>query len=818
MKKKVIALLLSIVLAAGNPVTVSVLAAETVSSEERPESCSASTADTIYTAQTEEQTVRPKADGKSAAELFSVYVDKAFSRPVVLQRVTTLSTSGSALDGIDQILYKTLADQLPAVASGERASTVFEIPVEDLGLEQLSWTAEELGVDDIFIIDDEGNGSISDEAVNAVQEKTAFDLYSVIASLIADFPYHLYWYDKTQETSLSGFMLETSYDHDADEFRLGISGSITISMPVSPDFSAGDYLVDTSIGQAVQTSVQNAQAVISENQDLSDFEKLCAYRDAICSRVSYNTEAAGGNVSYGNPWQMIWVFDDDPSTNVVCEGYSKAFKYLCDQTDFNGSIHCLTVSGIMSGGTGEGNHMWNLVGMEDGNHYLVDITNCDEDTAGYPDLLFMTGAEKTDTYQYSCSCNGQEIIYEYDENTIRLYTDDELAVSSVNFDPDSYTEHIHSWNTDYTVDREATCTEEGSESIHCSVCGAIDESSVRAIPVKEHTYGDWTVTKKAGCTENGSREKICQDCGSRVTETIPAGHRWDTFYTTDKEAGFTEEGSESIHCSVCGAIDESSVRPIEKLKKSISGLTVSDIAAVTYNGKAQTPDVIVKDGSSALAEGTDYTVEYDNNTDAGTASVLIEGCGSYTGSLSASFTINKAANKITAKNIVRTYSSKAQSFALGAKASGGTVTYKSDNKAVTVSRAGRVKVSAKYIGKAVITITAQDRNYKKAVKKISITVNPTKTALSSVSSPSSGKLKVKWQKNSSGSGYQIQYSTSSKFTGAKSVWTTSNKTVSKTVSKLKKGKKYYVRIRTYKKVGSAKFYSGWSKSKSAVIK
>ena len=67
-------------------------------------------------------------------------------------------------------------------------------------------------------------------------------------------------------------------------------------------------------------------------------------------------------------------------------------------------------------------------------------------------------------------------------------------------------------------------------------------------------------------------------------------------------------------------------------------------------------------------------------------------------------------------------------------------------------------------------------------------------------------------------GYQLQYSTSSKFKGAKTVTITKNKTTSKKISKLKAKKKYYVRVRTYKTVGKTKYYSSWSKVKSVKTK
>ena len=67
-------------------------------------------------------------------------------------------------------------------------------------------------------------------------------------------------------------------------------------------------------------------------------------------------------------------------------------------------------------------------------------------------------------------------------------------------------------------------------------------------------------------------------------------------------------------------------------------------------------------------------------------------------------------------------------------------------------------------------------------------------------------------------GYQIQYSTSSKFKRAKNVFVSKNSTTSATVKKLSKKKKYYVRVRTYKKVGKAYYYSSWSKAVSVKTK
>ena len=81
-----------------------------------------------------------------------------------------------------------------------------------------------------------------------------------------------------------------------------------------------------------------------------------------------------------------------------------------------------------------------------------------------------------------------------------------------------------------------------------------------------------------------------------------------------------------------------------------STLTISPIDAVTYNGLAQTPTVTVKDGNTTLTEGTDYTVSYSDNTNAGMATVTITGKGNYTGTKTANFTINKAPLTVTAQS------------------------------------------------------------------------------------------------------------------------------------------------------------------------
>ena len=126
----------------------------------------------------------------------------------------------------------------------------------------------------------------------------------------------------------------------------------------------------------------------------------------------------------------------------------------------------------------------------------------------------------------------------------------------------------------------------------------------------------------------------------------------------------------------------------------------------------------------------------------------------------------------------------------------------------------------KYVGKYTVTIKFKG-NYSGTVKK-TFTIKPKSTSISRLTAGKK-KFTVKWKKQSTQTtGYQIQYSTSSKFKSYKTVTVGSNKTASKTISKLKAKKKYYVRVRTYKVVKvngkNTKIYSSWSKAKAVTTK
>lgn len=255
--------------------------------------------------------------------------------------------------------------------------------------------------------------------------------------------------------------------------------------------------------------------------------------------------------------------------------------------------------------------------------------------------------------------------------------------------------------------------------------------------------------------------------------------------------------------------------------KQISKTTISGIKTKTYTGKAITQAVTVRDGSKVLKAGTDYTVSYKGNKNAGKASVIITGKNGYTGSVTKYFTIRKADQKIkAASSYKKPYGSKAFTVSAKRTAGNGKLTYKSSNKKVAAVN-GKGKVAIKGTGIAVITVTAEgNTNYNKKAVKITITSAPKQEKLVTVKSRSKKKLEVKWSKDTRATGYEVQYSTSSKFKSktTKTVQISKNKTTGQTIKKLKSGKKYYVRVRAYKKCGKKKLCGQWSKVKNVKIR
>ncbi len=500
-------------------------------------------------------------------ELFESYMERAvfgLVSPVKKLR------SAARLSGTEAAIYNQLLPQIREVAAGERTSTVFEIAAEDMGFEKLSWTAAELGVSSLIEKDDQGNAMISSEAKTALAEHTAYDFNLVLRALLSNCPYELYWFDKTTGTSYGGLMIHVGTDSDLNELVMSYSGTASFSFAVSDNYRAGSnkYEVNPNEAQRAKTAAENADQIVSDCAGLSDEEKLREYKTRICALVDYNHPAADEGASYGDPWQLVWVFDGDSSTTVVCEGYSKAFQYLFDKSSFSDPIECYTVTGWMDGGTGAGAHMWNVVHMDDQRNYLADVTNSDTGTVGSGGELFLASTDQGSAAEgYTFPGRSKDIVYTYDDKTKNYFGLDLLTISST-----PYMAHTH--HMEYIPAADATCTEDGHYDYwYCSGCGryfsdaaGTDQISFAdtVTPASGHSFTHVEAVQ-ATCTNGGNIEYWhCDKCGNYYSDaagtnqialedtvTAAAGHSFTHVAAADPTCT-TDGNIEYWQCDKCG--------------------------------------------------------------------------------------------------------------------------------------------------------------------------------------------------------------------------------------------------------------------------
>ena len=326
--------------------------------------------------------------------LLEGYLDRAAGIPSEENAKLPHSSGRKQLDAAHTAICEILGESIKKIAAGELSNTSIAI----YGDEIFNRSGAEFTIRDL-------------------------DINAIINALIDEYPYELYWFDKTNSIEAEGYR------------------DITFSFPVSSDYSlSGDiktFSTDTSKTSAAKRAAENAKRIVDRvDENSSDYSAMRYFKDQICSMTTYSREASENHMDYGDPWQLIYVFDGDSSTNVVCEGYSKAFKFLCDLYDFNSDITCITATGDFSYNGSSESHMWNIVSIS-GNNYLVDITNSDDDSVGRSGELFFAYAPANRQLSYTNGMyagvdvlvNGLYLRYVYDISALNTYDESELKIS-----------------------------------------------------------------------------------------------------------------------------------------------------------------------------------------------------------------------------------------------------------------------------------------------------------------------------------------------------------------------------------------------------
>ena len=262
------------------------------------------------------------------------------------------------------------------------------------------------------------------------------------------------------------------------------------------------------------------------------------------------------------------------------------------------------------------------------------------------------------------------------------------------------------------------------------------------------------------------------------------------------------------------AVKEFKITPIKFDDKKVS--VSLEKSSFVYNGQSITPVVYVAYNHNYLIQNTDFTATYSNNNAPGVATVKIKGIGNYSGSISKTYII--LPEKIASVSIKKSSATSAViSWSAASKVSGYEILKFDSAKnayvhlahvsnSQTSYKVSSLKNSTAYYYQVRAYKTVNDKNYYgEAGNTVFTFIKPSKVKLKSVTL-SKTTLKVEWKKVNC-SGYEITYTTDRKFKkGLKKVKIKNPKTVKKTIKKLKKNKKYYVKVRAYTDYNGVRYY------------
>lgn len=281
----------------------------------------------------------------------------------------------------------------------------------------------------------------------------------------------------------------------------------------------------------------------------------------------------------------------------------------------------------------------------------------------------------------------------------------------------------------------------------------------------------------------------------------------------------TKIGTATVYIYGKGNYSGSLSKTFKILGKDISSANASlSQTSYNYDGLAKKPTVTMYDGVTRLSSGVDYSVDYKNNTNSGTASAIITGKGNYSGTKTLTFQIVGKDQTLTTNKTYYTKYLTSEPFNLQAKKDGdGTIVYtSSDTSVAKVSSTGTITICG--TGEAVIKVeTTGNIKYNPTSKNVYITVKP-KTPNTTVTTPSRGRIKVKIKKVDGTTKYQVKYGFGGKYKN-KYLTHRDNEytTISTIIKNCKSGKLYYVKVRAYKTAADGtKVYGNWAVKKIRV--
>lgn len=453
--------------------------------------------------------------------------------------------------------------------------------------------------------------------------------------------------------------------------------------------------------------------------------------------------------------------------------------------------------------------------------YDVEITANTNNTGRFTGTRTYTSAFKINPLDISSSSITGSYTGSPANNPVKLTLGSKTLYVGTDYDVDYYL----AYKTYYTVTGKGNFT--GTRTIYTSTknisyCTATFSDNRTSVSYGQKYYPKVTVydgskklvegTDYKLTYKNSKKQEVsyCQDTGS-YTVVITGINA----YKGTRELTFTINGTD------------------------ISKYTVTlKYASVNATGSVQTPEILsVKYGISSSLTANDYTVSYQDSNgktvDAknliapGTYKVIVTGRNGYTGSTSTTFRIVGLSQTVTVSQDSYKVYATSDYFRIDARATGeySGFTYTSSNPAVaSVSSAGYV--TPKKVGRAVITVTAVGKNrYESASERVEVKVYPSKAKLSNKpwTAGKKAQLKVRWGYQDGVTKYQVRYSRDKNFKAGTYLTKTVKAhgkdytTQSTTLTKLKRGYTYYVKVRAVytDPVTGDNYYGSWSGWRSA---
>ncbi len=329
---------------------------------------------------------------------------------------------------------------------------------------------------------DANNDTVYQKAYKEAMKKIEYQAQSALDAFRYDYP-EVFWMGSV------GWVCSGGPGSDSKGIYLTVSG-VTF---VTAEVYSGAKSEVASFDRAVTAAVSEIKSALPSGADR--YQTVMEIHNYICRAVAYeeNTYAhtAAGVFLHGQ--------------KVVCEGYAKAFKILCDRF----GIPCALIAGDAKTDEGDASeaHMWNYVKMEDNAWYLVDPTWDDVDSLGIiTGFYFLVGSSTTGYY----------IPVSQERNITGTFS---MSSNTINFgvpalSTDRYVHHI--WKQ--VSRREPTCTHAGSRELECTLHG---ETKTEILPAG-HIFTNYVSNKDATCLKDGTKTAVCDRCRNArdtVTDT-----------------------------------------------------------------------------------------------------------------------------------------------------------------------------------------------------------------------------------------------------------------------------------------------------------